>query len=156
MFSLLLLPLAIMEQTLLGWPSSVSLVINLSLCFLCSSVLFLCSVQLFVLTVVGPTTVIKHQLAHLQSCINEAQQPRAGAKACNHPAALHHHNGSTMNCYLPIEGDTTSFELHDFQHSVDLLTSSQAAEPMLTAWQISSLILSLLCGCTFISLVGHY
>lgn len=123
--------------------------------FLCSSVLFLCYMQLFVLTVVGPTTVIKHQLAHLQSCINEAQQPTAGAKACNHPAALQHHNGWTMNCYLLIQGGATSFELRDFQHSVDLLTSSQAVEAMLPTRQISSLILSLLCGWTFISLVGH-
>lgn len=84
--------------------------------------------QLFALTVGGPTTVIKHQLAHLQSCINEARQPAAGATGYNHPAAPQQDNGTAMNQYLPTRVSAASDELCDFQHAVDLLTSSQTVE----------------------------
>lgn len=84
--------------------------------------------QLFALTVGGPTTVIKHQLAHLQSCINEARQPAAGATGYNHPAAPQQDNGTAVNRYLPTRVGATSDELRDFQRAVDLLTSSQTVE----------------------------
>lgn len=90
--------------------------------------LFLCWLQLFTLTVGGPTTVIKHQLAHLQSCINEARQPMAGATGYNHPAAPQQDNGTAVNRYLPTQVSATSDELRDFRHTVDLLTSSQTVE----------------------------
>ena len=93
-----------------------------------SSFLFLRWVQLFALTVGGPTTVIKHQLAHLQSCINEARQPTAGATGYNHPAAPQQDNGTAVNHYLPTRVSGASDEQRDFQHAVDLLPSSQTAE----------------------------
>lgn len=105
-----------------------SLVANSSLRFFSSSFLFLHWVQLFALTVGGPTTVIKHQLAHLQSCINEARQPAAGATGYNHPAAPQQDNSTAMNRYLPTRLSATSDELRDFQPAVDLLTSSQTVE----------------------------
>lgn len=80
------------------------------------------------LNVGGPTTVIKHQLTHLQSCINEAQQLAAGATGYNHPVAPQQDNGTAMNHYLPTRVSSTSDELRDFQHAVDLLTSSQTVK----------------------------
>ncbi|CAJ1059265.1 Hypothetical predicted protein [Xyrichtys novacula] len=76
--------------------------------------------QLFALTVGGPTIVIKHQLAHLQSCINEARQPAAGATGYNHPAAPQRDNGTAVNRYLPTRALATSDEERDFLHAVDL------------------------------------
>ncbi len=89
---------------------------------------FVSSLQLFMLTVGGPTTVIKHQLAHLQSCINEARQPAAGATGYNHPVAPQQDNGTAMNRHLPTPASATSDELLDFRHAVDLLTSSHTVE----------------------------
>lgn len=118
--------LAVTEQSCLN--SSVFLVAYSSLRFFPSSFLFLGRVQLLVLTVGGPTIVIKHQLAHLQSCINEAPQPAAGATGYNHPAAPQRDNGTAVNCYLPTPVLATSDEQRDFVHAVDLLTSSQSVE----------------------------
>lgn len=64
---------------------------------------YLCSAQLLVLTVIGPTTVIKHQLAYLQRSINEAPQPTVGATGYNHPAAPQQDDTATVNCYLFVQ-----------------------------------------------------
>lgn len=136
------------QQTLLY--SSTSLVIVLSLCFSFFLFCVLCWLQLF-----APTTVIKHQLAHLQSCINEAQQPTAGAAGCNQPAAPRQENGAAASRYLRLEAGATWLELRDLQRSVDLLTSSQTGGASLTARQTASLIRALLCGRTFVCLAGR-
>lgn len=127
---------------------SLSLVANSSLRIFASSFLFLRWVQLFTLTAGGPTTVIKHQLAHLQSRINEARQPAAGATGYNHPAAPQQDNGTAMNRYLPIRVSATSDEPCDFQHAVNLLTFQTDCCSRPTPRKISSLILFLLCCCS--------
>lgn len=96
--------------------------------FFPSSFLFLLWMQLFSLAVGGPTTVIKHQLAHLQKCINEARRPAAGAAGYNLPVAPQQDNGRTVNHFLPTRLGATSDEQRGFQPAVDLLTSSQTVE----------------------------
>lgn len=93
--------------------------------FFSSSFLFLGWVQLFALTAGGPTTVIKHQLAHLQSCINEARQPAAGATGYNHPAAPQQDNGTAANRYLATRAGAASDERRDLEHAADPRSSSQ-------------------------------
>lgn len=83
------------------------------------------------LNVGGPTTVIKHQLTHLQSCINEAQQLAAGATGCNHPAAPQQDNGTTMNHYLPTRVSSTFSTLLIFLPPVRLLKHADFSVNML-------------------------